>query len=58
MTYWNMRAYSDGGKMRPRASRAEAGGPTQAQRHRRGWFESGDPTTVRAHVLITLREGR
>jgi hypothetical protein len=32
MTYWNMRAYSDGGKMRPKASRAETGRPTQAAR--------------------------
>ncbi len=46
MTYWNMRAYSDGGKMRPKASRAETGGPTQARKPAGGWVEVGDLTTI------------
>ncbi len=62
MTYWNMRAYSDGGKMRSKASRAETGGPTQAQWGRGGFIEGGDPTAMRAHasrvVGLSLRGGR
>ncbi len=50
MTYWNMRAYSDGGKMRPKANGAETGNPTQAQRHRGGWSE--------INGLAATREGR
>jgi hypothetical protein len=50
MTYWNMRAYSDGGKMRPKASRAETGRPAQAAKPGGGWVEVGD--------LATIGEGR
>jgi len=46
MTYWNMRAYSDGGKMRPKASRAETGRPRQAARPGNGSVEVGEPAAI------------
>jgi hypothetical protein len=46
MTYWNMRAYSDGGKMRPKASRAEVGSSTQAARPGGGSVRVGDLTAI------------
>jgi hypothetical protein len=50
MTYWNMRAYSDGGKMRPKASRAETGRPTQAATPGGGQVEGDE--------LAAIKEGR
>jgi hypothetical protein len=36
--------------MRPKASRAETSGPTQAQGGRGGWIEGGGLTAMRANV--------
>jgi hypothetical protein len=58
MTYWNMRAYSDGGEMRPKASGAETGGPIRARGQDGGWAESDGTTGIGTGVSSAPREGR
>ncbi len=55
MTYWNMRAYSDGGGMRPKASTAGIRMPAQARRG--AGAEIGD-TGMRVHVTSNQRGKR
>jgi hypothetical protein len=58
MTYWNMRAYSDGGEMRPNADRAATGGPKHTRGQDCGWVESDGKTEIGAGVASAPREGR
>jgi hypothetical protein len=64
MTYWNMRAYSDGGEMHLKARRAETDGRTQAQQGRRGRGGGGNDGTgsrgtgMPADVSRATGEGR
>lgn len=60
MTYWNMGAYSDGGKMRPKGSTTDIRVPTLAQARRvrrRGWAEIDD-VGIADHITNNQRGRR
>jgi hypothetical protein len=52
MTYWNMRAYSDGDEIRPRTGTADICMPARAQARRREQAEI-DVAGISGHVTRT-----